>query len=330
MCDDMEFKVNFKIDKKFKFNGREYNSLDEMPEDVRAMFEKILKGDAPARVYKSLEEIPDDIKAKVKKALDTHEPDNIAERTIIDSTGTAFENKAARFLNLVSILLLIWALFFYSFLNIMLMLLCCLLPLCAIFIFIRSKGSIWFNPINKEMSEHSGFALILPTFALVTRTILDSHIIGFKYVVNPLLTAFLLLAILVYFHGEKYNIKNRNTFMILLFLILPYCYGLTIQTNRLFDSSKSVQYTAKIVNKFHVYDIESIFDAIGAYYGGHSLLVSPWGESKGETEIKVNKEFYDRINKGDDISVNLRKGFLKIPWYIVQILNITAPSGRDG
>ncbi len=314
----MEFKIDFKVNRKFKFNGKEYNSLDEMPEDVRAVFEKVLKGDTSARIYKSLDEIPDDIKAKVRKALDTNEPDSSAGTAILASTAVAFENRAARFLNIVSIPVLFWALFFYSSFNWMLMFLCCLLPLCAIIVFIRSKGSIWFNPINKEMSQHSGFAAMLPTFAIVIRTVSDSHILGFNHVVNPLLTAFFLLAFLICFNEARYRMNNRNTLMILVFLILPYCYGLTVQTNRLFDTSMPMQYTVKVVDKFHVHDTESISDVIGAYYGGHSLLITPWGELKGETDVKVGKKFYDGVNKGDNLSISLRKGFLKIPWYTLQ------------
>ena len=42
----METRVNFKINvkKKFTINGREYGSIEEMPEDIRKAYEKAVRG----------------------------------------------------------------------------------------------------------------------------------------------------------------------------------------------------------------------------------------------------------------------------------------------
>ena len=43
----MKFNFSFKIDKKikYKYNGIEYNSIKEMPEDVRKIFKNMKKND---------------------------------------------------------------------------------------------------------------------------------------------------------------------------------------------------------------------------------------------------------------------------------------------
>jgi hypothetical protein len=68
--------VNINVKRKFKVNGKEYNSIEEMPPDIRSAFEKGMAtqtGTAPSLVtqtqirfngieYKKIEDMPSDVR----------------------------------------------------------------------------------------------------------------------------------------------------------------------------------------------------------------------------------------------------------------------------
>ncbi len=72
----MDFKINVK--KTFKINGKEYHSVEEMPEDVRKAYEKAMGGLRSAvgnkivfngKEYHSVEEMPEDARQAYEKAM---------------------------------------------------------------------------------------------------------------------------------------------------------------------------------------------------------------------------------------------------------------------
>jgi hypothetical protein len=84
----LDIKINVK--RKFIINGREYNSVEEMPGDVRGIFEKAMSSQAgsgyqinPAATqthiifngttYESLESMPQDVRQLYEKALQAAE-----------------------------------------------------------------------------------------------------------------------------------------------------------------------------------------------------------------------------------------------------------------
>jgi hypothetical protein len=98
--------VNVNVKRKFKINGKEYNSIEEMPPDIRNAFEKAMASQAgsgqqinPATVqtkiifngteYQSIDAMPQDVRQlyeKVLKAAETgNAPANII--TIGDISG---------------------------------------------------------------------------------------------------------------------------------------------------------------------------------------------------------------------------------------------------
>ncbi len=78
--------VNISIKRKFKINGREYNSIGEMPENVREAFKKAMESQAGSghgiqsavtrskitfngKEYESLDAMPQDVRELYKKVL---------------------------------------------------------------------------------------------------------------------------------------------------------------------------------------------------------------------------------------------------------------------
>ena len=82
--------VNINVKRKFKINGKEYNSIEEMPENIRAIFKKAMGSQAdsgdqinPAAmrthiivngtVYESIDTMPQDVRELYEKVLKTAE-----------------------------------------------------------------------------------------------------------------------------------------------------------------------------------------------------------------------------------------------------------------
>jgi len=101
--------VNVNIKRKFKINGKEYNSIEEMPPDIRATFEKAMSSQAGTGIptmtqtkiifngteYQSIDAMPQDVRQlyeKVLKSAETgHAPNNII--TASDISGMKTEPK---------------------------------------------------------------------------------------------------------------------------------------------------------------------------------------------------------------------------------------------
>jgi hypothetical protein len=76
--------VNINVKRKFKVNGKEYNSIEEMPPDIRSAFEKAMAVQADKAIpsvtqnkiifngieYKKIEDMPPDVRMLYEKALD--------------------------------------------------------------------------------------------------------------------------------------------------------------------------------------------------------------------------------------------------------------------
>ncbi|MCX5848608.1 MAG: hypothetical protein NTW65_04085 [Deltaproteobacteria bacterium] len=90
--------VNVNVKRKFKINGKEYNSIEEMPADIRSAFEKAMVSQAGSghqanptinqtkiifngTEYKSIDAMPQDVRQLYEKILKSAEtgsaPDNI-------------------------------------------------------------------------------------------------------------------------------------------------------------------------------------------------------------------------------------------------------------
>jgi hypothetical protein len=91
--------ININVKRKYKINGKEYNSIEEMPEDIRKAFEKamIAKGGESSQIkttniqnrimfngieYESIDAMPQDVRQLYREVMKTVEteaksPENI-------------------------------------------------------------------------------------------------------------------------------------------------------------------------------------------------------------------------------------------------------------
>ena len=94
--------ININVKRKFRINGKEYNSIEEMPDDIREIFEKAMSSQAGSgfqinsaamrtniifngTVYGSIDEMPQDVRQLYEKVLKAAETG--AGQPDIDITG---------------------------------------------------------------------------------------------------------------------------------------------------------------------------------------------------------------------------------------------------
>jgi cobalamin biosynthesis Co2+ chelatase CbiK len=98
-----EMNININVKRKYKINGKEYNSIEEMPEDIRKAFEKamISKDGKSSQTttkmqnkimfngieYESIDAMPQDVRQLYKEVMKTVEtrvtsPENVLEAKV--------------------------------------------------------------------------------------------------------------------------------------------------------------------------------------------------------------------------------------------------------
>jgi hypothetical protein len=108
--------VNVNVKRKFKINGKEYNSIEEMPPDIRSAFEKAMSSQAGTGIqtvtqtkiifngteYQSIDAMPPDVRQLYEKVLKAAETGEMPQGLVSagDISGSRTVSKA--FLNIGS------------------------------------------------------------------------------------------------------------------------------------------------------------------------------------------------------------------------------------
>lgn len=102
---DNEMKININVKRKYKIQGKEYNSLDEMPDDIRAAFEKTAGSPSPSglhrdsdatrtkivlngREYENIEAMPQDIRELYEQVLKAAETGTAPSESLLKELST--------------------------------------------------------------------------------------------------------------------------------------------------------------------------------------------------------------------------------------------------
>jgi len=102
--------VNVNVKHKFKINGKEYNSIEEMPPDIRSAFEKAMSSQAGTGIqtvtqtkikfngteYQSIDTMPPDIRQLYEKVLKAAETGEMPQGLVSadDISGSHTESRA--------------------------------------------------------------------------------------------------------------------------------------------------------------------------------------------------------------------------------------------
>lgn len=217
--------------------------------------------------------------------------------------------KISTLLNWIGILSAIW-LFAYPKFYRLSVLINIMIPILGIWFALKHQGKVGidYKKLNNTPIPKINSAILFPSFALILRALRDIKIIEFKsiacyaFIISAPLVIILLYATKEYLTRKKIFI---GLFWGILFLFTYGC-GTVILTNALLDQSNPQFYKAKIINK----KIEK--GRITAY----RIDFEPWGPISENDLMRTSKTEFDRLQINDSIQLELRKGFLKIPWVL--------------
>ncbi|MBD1364159.1 hypothetical protein IDJ77_10095 [Mucilaginibacter sp. ZT4R22] len=183
-----------------------------------------------------------------------------------------------------------------------------LYPLLGIILMKCSPGIIKMAWTNKK-SEYHGIALgfFVPVIMMVVIS-LDYNIMSKKSVLLPLIVIMVLMFLLIYFTGfNKAGDSIKNQLLLIIFLTFIYSIGIVITVNCQFDSSVPNLLQPMVLKKYTT-------SGKGPHY---HIDVASWVASNETEHIAVRKIYYEELEIGQTVKVQLKKGLLNIPWYYV-------------
>lgn len=213
--------------------------------------------------------------------------------------------KFASFLNILSIIAILWVLFRPQPYEIALWVMI-VFPILTIASSKLFPGLIRFDESEKGAYPSVAAAFLMPVVTLALRAFLDWNILLWHNFWVP----FALISICLFFMLEWSfkELRKRYGYAILLLCFCSvYGYGATISLNGITDTSTPINYSAEIIDK-HIST-----GKMTSYY----LKLSPWGLRTVEKDVRVPKELYNMVAKSDSIKVCTKKGALNIPWFFL-------------
>jgi len=183
------------------------------------------------------------------------------------------------------------------------------LPWVAVWVTAHYKGVVVINEKKHDTRPGAGLAFMWPCLLLVPEALSRMHLVEWK---RPLMLGLLVAGLLTYAVWQADLALRRQPWsaLILFLIALAYGYGATMQTNAMFDRSRTKWYQPVIVSK-HI--------SRGSRGGStYHLVLEPWGPQESEDNIRVSQSFYDAKQPGDVVCIGVRDGALNMPWYFVR------------
>lgn len=157
-------------------------------------------------------------------------------------------------------------------------------------------------------------ALLLPSFALLLRGLMDSEPLSYAPVWPVAGAVAGGLALLLVAVGRQslfeYGTRRRGSgseWTVLLICAALYGYGAVTTSNAAFDASAPTVYRPQVLDKHKTTGKST------TYY----LLLIPWGARTVSQDVTVGRTFYEQHAAGDTVLVATRPGRLGIPWFEV-------------
>lgn len=182
-------------------------------------------------------------------------------------------------------------------------------PLAGVLLMSLSNGLI--RLFAKKSSAYSSIftGLLFPSVALIIQATVDSEILSYDNAWVPSLLIGFGMIIALYFAGlKKTNESIVGQIIITIIIAAAYGFGSTMQINSVFDQSKPQVFKTTVIDH-HVTHGKSTT---------YHLILGEWGEHHKEDNISVSSSFYDQVQVGSQLKVDLKKGVFNIPWYYVE------------
>jgi hypothetical protein len=174
---------------------------------------------------------------------------------------------------------------------------------------LASLVSITSNDKNGTNYNVADF-IVLPAIIILLRMLLDFEIENFvDLLIKGLIVFVVLLVIILFFYRDlaKDNTHTSLIYFAVLGNLMIYSFAVVYGINCVYDKTKPEIHRVVITDK-------------SIYSGKHTTYyfkIESWNNN-GQDKISVSKDQYNRRNVGDTVSVDEKKGLLKIPWHYIE------------
>ena len=165
---------------------------------------------------------------------------------------------------------------------------------------------------KKELKYDVADFIDIAAWAILLRIVKDYNFENYRSLIFPGILSISIITIILFFTHKKIEESNRNKLWIytsIIFNISIYSLATTYGINCVYDSSKPKIFETKITDK-----TITTRKSKKSYY----IEIAPWGEHFEKEEILVSKSEYEEYNIGENVEIDLKEGFLYIPWFYVE------------
>ncbi|MFZ6743750.1 hypothetical protein ACO0LC_11025 [Undibacterium sp. JH2W] len=211
----------------------------------------------------------------------------------------------AKFANGAAVVVAIWLIVFpepYT----LLMLAALALPWLALLMMKQANGVYQLDGKSTDVKPNLALMIFMPCIALMLRSMVDINMVHYKAAMLPALVCGLALLVL----GLMVDRALHSKFLMIIFLAFvfsAYGYGAVTLINARLDHAVAQTYQVQVLGK-RVSSGKST---------SYHLQLAAWGPIQQSEEVTVDSSVYRRIAMGDLACVNLHKGGLHMPWYVV-------------
>jgi hypothetical protein len=167
------------------------------------------------------------------------------------------------------------------------------------------RSPLLYSLFKKEADPRADVAFILMAAGFgLAFTAADIEFVSMKPLLFLNIPVALICIAAFYGPSRKYNSQVAVLFGVL-FVSLPYSFGLAVAANKMLDRAKPAIYIVPITGKHESHGKST------TYY----LELAPWGPIDHPNEISVASDFYRDIQPGDQVCLGLHPGRLHAAWY---------------
>jgi hypothetical protein len=187
-----------------------------------------------------------------------------------------------------------------------------LIPIMAMLAVARSKGRLKLLSDKKQRNGVDLLVLLVPMF-MVLRAMRDFDLIDWK---RALLLAALVgvaysvLAYMAFRLAREPRTRGKSSKITWIFITCigaAYGWGLNAEINGVKAFRSTEIYRAKIQDKW----------VTSGKYRTPTLLLASQNTALNTDQYRVGKTLYERINKGDQVCINVHTGLLSLRWYVI-------------
>lgn len=172
------------------------------------------------------------------------------------------------------------------------------------------KGLIKIDQENNSAYPTLFWAFFCTCCVLTLKAIFGFNILEYSKIWTPVIIIPTLLTALVLGVTKELSFKTFidyfKTFIVFI-IFMGTTYGALILTNFYFDESSIITYTSKIIDK------RISKGKTTSYY----LKLKSWTNNKKPIESIVSKEFYNKTDSGNRVTIQQKEGKFNIPYYFI-------------